>query len=123
MSLGVFVIIAILAVPPYLSGEPAEHLVESIPGVSKAFAEEHEEAAQVAFTGVVILGVTSLVGLIWFRREKILPTWFTAIVLLIAIAVFGSMAWTANLGGKIRHSEILGANAPPGFETKEHERD
>lgn len=123
VSLGVFVIVALLAVPPYLSGEPAKHLVQNMPGVSRTFAEQHEDAAQFAFTGIVILGVASLCGLIWFRREKLLPSWFTAIVLLISVGVFGLMAWTANLGGKIRHPEIAGDNAAPVSKKKEYEHD
>jgi hypothetical protein len=120
VSLGVFVIIALLAIPPYLSGEPAEHLVENIPGISKAFAEEHEEAAQFAFTGVVILGAASLFGLVWWRRGKIVPSWFATLLLLMALGVFGSMAWTANLGGKIRHPEIHGGNGTANAETTDH---
>ena len=35
ISLGVFVIVALLGIPAYLTGEPAEELVENLPGVSK----------------------------------------------------------------------------------------
>lgn len=39
-AFGVFVIAALLAVPGYLSGEPAEEGVESLPGVFKAIIKE-----------------------------------------------------------------------------------
>ena len=121
ISLGVFIVIALLAVPTYLSGEPAEDLMKNILGVSEVFLEEHEEAAQVAFTGVLILGAASLYGLIWFRRGKIIPAWFAMIVLLVSVGVLGSMVWTANLGGKIRHSEIVSGNSSPVSEKSEHD--
>ncbi|MGA7880692.1 MAG: hypothetical protein WCA06_13995 [Terrimicrobiaceae bacterium] len=35
-SLGLFIIIALLAIPTYLTGEPAEELVENLSGVDKA---------------------------------------------------------------------------------------
>ena len=103
VSLGVFVIVALLAIPAYLTGEPAEELVEDLPGVSETFIEQHEEAAQVAFAGVLIVGAAALGGLIFFRRGK---NWLSVIVLVLSLIVFVLMARTANLGGLIRHMEI-----------------
>jgi uncharacterized membrane protein len=103
MSLGFFIIIALLAIPAYLTGEPTEELVENLPSVSKASIEQHEEAAQVAFTGVLIVGAAALGGLIFCRRGK---NWLSVIVLVLSLIVFVLMARTANLGGLIRHTEI-----------------
>ena len=36
ISLGFLIVIALLAIPVYLTGEPAEELVENLPGVSKS---------------------------------------------------------------------------------------
>lgn len=105
-SLGVLVIIALLAVPAYLTGEPAEDLVKPLPGVSRMIMGHHEEAAEIAFTGLVVLGVASLAGLILFRRGKSLPAWLSGIILAGSLVVVGLMSWTANLGGQIRHTEI-----------------
>ncbi len=55
-SLGVLVLVALAAVPVYLTGEPAGDAVESLPGVSKPIMEQHEEAAGFAFTGSLALG-------------------------------------------------------------------
>jgi uncharacterized membrane protein len=112
-ALGVFVIVALAAVPVYLTGEPAEDGVESLPGVSKPVIKQHEEAAGAAFTGVVVLGVAALGGLILFRRGRALPVWFSVSLLVASLIVTGLMAWTANLGGQIRHSEIRAGNSPP----------
>ena len=109
-ALGVFVIVALAAVPVYLTGEPAEDGVESLPGVSKPVIEQHEKAAGVALTGVVVLGVAALGGLICFRRGRLLPAWFSVSLLATSMIVSGLMAWTANLGGQVRHTEIR-ANA------------
>ena len=105
MSLGFFIIIALLAIPAYLTGEPAEELVENLPGVSKASIEQHEEAAQVAFAGVLIVGAAALGGLIFFRRGRS-PNWLSVIVFALSLIVFVLMARAANLGGLIRHTEI-----------------
>ena len=111
-ALGVFVICALLAVPVYLTGEPAEHVAKRISGVSKPVIEQHEEAAGVAFTAVVVLGVGALAGLLLFRRGKPVPGWYSSVILVAALIVTGLMAWTANLGGLVRHPEIQSGNNP-----------
>jgi hypothetical protein len=105
-ALGLLVITAILAVPAFLTGEPAEGVVKALPGVSQAIIEQHEEAAHGAFIALCILGGVALAGLFWFRRGRLVPLWFSSVVLAGSLLVGGWMAWTANLGGQIRHSEI-----------------
>ncbi len=112
-ALGVFVLVALAAVPVYLTGEPAEEGVESLPGVSKSMMDSHEEAAGVAFVAVLVLGVASLGALVGFRPGKSLPAWCGNSVLVAALIVGGLMAYVANLGGQIRHSEIRSGTAPP----------
>jgi hypothetical protein len=106
IALGLLVTTALLAVPAFLTGEPAEGMVKGLPGVSKAIIEQHEEAAQGAFIGLCILGSVALAGLVWFRGGQRMPSWFGSVVLAGSLLVGGWMAWTANLGGQIRHSEI-----------------
>lgn len=119
-AFGVFVIVALLAVPVYLTGEPAEDVAKPLPGVSKPLIEQHEEAAAVAFTGVVVLGVGALAGLIVFRRGKVVPAWFGSVMLVASLFVSGLMAWTANRGGQIRHTEIR-SNPPALTSEKDHD--
>jgi uncharacterized membrane protein len=106
VSLGVFVIIALLAIPAYLTGEPAEEIVEHLPGVSEASIEEHEDAAKFAFAGVLVLGAAALGGLVIFRRGRPAPTWVAVVALVLSVIVFAMMVRTANLGGLIRHPEL-----------------
>jgi hypothetical protein len=46
MSLWVFVLVALVALPVYLTGEPAEEVVEHLPGVAESFIESYEEMTQ-----------------------------------------------------------------------------
>jgi len=57
------------------------------------------------------LGVVSLAGLLFFRRSRTIPLWFSGFALVLSLAATGAMGWTANLGGQIRHSEIRDASA------------
>jgi hypothetical protein len=105
-ALGVFIIVALVTVPVYLTGEPAEDVVKPLPGVSEPIIEQHEEAATVAFTGIVVLGVAALAGLLLFRRGKMVPAWYGYVVLAVSLIVGSLTTWTANLDGQVRHTEI-----------------
>lgn len=101
-----FAVTTLVSVPAYLTGEPAEDGVKGLPGVSKPIIEKHEEAAAVAFTGIIVLGVFGLGGLIRYRGDRVIPPWFTSSAVVASLVVCGLMAWTANLGGQVRHTEI-----------------
>ncbi|HXG94568.1 MAG TPA: hypothetical protein VNN73_19660 [Blastocatellia bacterium] len=105
-SLAAFVILALISIAVYLTGEPAEEIVEGLPGVSEAIIESHEKAALFAFIAVEALGVIALAGLILSRRSKHLLKWAATLALAVAVAAGGLMAWAANLGGQVRHTEI-----------------
>lgn len=106
VSLGIFVIIAVATVPVYFTGEPAEEIVEHLPGVEEPIIEEHEEAVLISFIAVGILGIAAI-GVLWrYRHADTIPKRFVITGLILSIVVFALMAWTADLGGKIRHSEI-----------------
>ena len=111
-SLGALVLVTMLAVPAYLTGEPAEDMVENLPGVAHDIIEQHEGAAQIAFIAQIILGVGALGGLIAFRGVRTIPSWFAGLAIAVAIVVSVLMARTANLGGELRHAEIR-SGAPP----------
>lgn len=105
-SYGVFVAAALLSVPAYFTGKPAEDWVKPLPGISQPVLEEHEEAAQVALAASQGLGLVSLAALWWFRGDKCVPLWLTGLILLLALLATSLLLWTANLGGQVRHTEI-----------------
>jgi hypothetical protein len=104
-AFGFLVAVALLSVPVYLTGEPAEDTVKSLPGVSKAIVEQHEEAAAVAFTGVIIVGLAGLTGLAASRGGRLTPAWFVSTTLGASVIVVALVGWTAHLGGQVRHTE------------------
>ena len=105
LALGLFVMVAVAALATMLTGEGAEEAVERLPGVTDAIIEPHEEAAKLAAIGAYVLGTISLAALVWVRRPR-LPRALTVVVLPIVLLVAGLMAYAANLGGQIRHTEI-----------------
>ncbi len=107
------VALALLAVPAYLTGEPAEKAIKAHPGTAPAAVEVHEDAAGVALVGMELVGAVALALLLFYRRRA-LPTTAAVSMLALSCIVAGLMAWTANLGGKIHHTEVAdSASAVP----------
>jgi uncharacterized membrane protein len=111
--------IAAVAVAVYLTGGPAGEAVEKLAGVTERGIEQHEEAAELATVAFSILGGLSLIALIVFRATRA-PRWIAFAGLVGSLAISGLMGWTANLGGRIRHSEIQSpSNQPAGNEVED----
>ena len=106
LALMILVFAALVAIPVYLTGEPAEEAVEKLAGVSTAALELHEDGAKVSMILMAITGVISLLGLVLVKTKKTLAGWFVFLALVSSTMTAVSMARTANLGGQIRHSEI-----------------
>jgi hypothetical protein len=106
VTLGLFVLIALVTVPVYLTGEPAEEMVENISGVSEGMIERHEDSALFSLIAVEVAGIIALAGLLLFVRNKRLGNLLAIATLALLLVTGGLMAWTANLGGQIRHTEI-----------------
>jgi hypothetical protein len=110
LGLAMLVLVALAAIPVFLSGEPAEETVEDLAGVSHASIESHEDAAKPAMVGLELLGLVALIGLLLHRGRVVAPR-FAALLLIAVIALSGGLAWTAHLGGQIRHPELRGGAA------------
>jgi uncharacterized membrane protein len=108
-ALGMFVVAAVLAVPSYLTGEPAAGAIKGLPGFSERIMEQHQAAAGVALAGCIALGIVALAGLLF--RGRAVTGWFGVLLLAGALVVVVLVARTANLGGQIRHSEIRAYDA------------
>ena len=120
LGLSVMVGLAVVTAVVFLSGEPAEEAVENVAGVSEAMIHPHEEAAEAALIVTGIAGALALVALGAYRRRA-LPRWLTGAAFMAALVAGTTLGWAANLGGRIRHTEI-GATASSGDEVEDHKR-
>jgi hypothetical protein len=105
-SLGATVLVALLTIPTYLTGEPAWEDIMGLPGDNDPFIESHQSAAQFAFGAAAGAGLVALIGLIMARKQKPVSRGIAVFVLVLLLATSGLMGWVANLGGMIRHTEI-----------------
>jgi hypothetical protein len=104
VALGLLVLSAVVAIPVYLTGEPAEEIVENLAGVSESMIDQHEDAALYSLIFMEITGVLGLLNLFFFKRA--FAAKFLVVTSLSSIIAAGSILWTASLGGQVRHSEI-----------------
>ena len=96
---------ALGAIPTYLTGEPAEHRVRSLPGIERDRIDEHQDAALWALVGIEILGAVSLAGLYLSQKSGQPPDRLVQVCLILSLAAFAIIGRTAYLGGQIHHPE------------------
>jgi uncharacterized membrane protein len=96
---------AIAGVAADLSGDAAEDAIRGFPGVKREVIHEHEEMADKAYILADVLGVLALGALVRWRRRPI-PAGATLVGIVATAFVGGAMAYTALLGGQIRHTEV-----------------
>lgn len=105
-GLWAFVLAGLAALPAYYSGEGAEEIVEGLPGVTKALIHEHEEAAEKALAGALVLAGAALAALAHAFKTKALSSKAAPAALALALPVLVLLAYAAHLGGLVRHSEL-----------------
>lgn len=108
VALSIIIIATVGALIAFRTGESAEETVEHIHGVTHEVIEEHEEAAERAILFFYGLGLLSAIALFLESRERKYANRLSFLVLCLAALAFYFVARTAVLGGKIRHTEIVG---------------
>ncbi|MBK5209580.1 MAG: hypothetical protein JJE44_08770 [Flavobacteriaceae bacterium] len=106
VALATFVIMSILTIPVFLTGEEAAETVENFAGISENIIEEHEELAEKAIWLMGLLGMLSLFNFYAIFKKLSFSKTITLITFVVSIATVALFAQVGNLGGQIRHSEI-----------------
>lgn len=106
------VLLAITAVPIYLTGEPAEEQLERQPWFDEHLVEVHEERAEAGLVTVLLTGVAAAVALWLGRRGQSYRAAASRLVVLGLLISAGLFALAALEGGQIRHDEIRPGAAP-----------
>jgi uncharacterized membrane protein len=124
-SLALFLGIALLTIPTYVTGNAAAEKICKLAsatapcqdtGLSRAMIEAHEGAALPAMALMELLGAFAWLGLWQYRRASRVPGWNLSVILLLSVVSFSLMARAADMGGEIHHPEIRDqgeAPAPP----------
>lgn len=105
-SLALLAVAGLSAVAVYLTGEPAEEVIEGLAGVSHEAIEGHEEFGIVALTGGLVTGLSAVGALFYGRLRRSLARWTVVLTFALAVVSVGVFTYTAYLGGKISHPEL-----------------
>lgn len=105
-AFGLFVFSALMAIPAFLTGEPAEDTVKNIAGITEDLISTHEKAASLALWFVIPTGLISLLAFWSVWKNDRLAKALTIITLLLSMGVSIMMFWVGKTGGQIRHSEF-----------------
>lgn len=100
-------ITSLMAIPVYLTGRSAEEIAEKLPGVTEQLIDVHESAAMFSLVLCMIVGAVAIATLIGRRFvSEAINLAATLVVLVLVLLTGASIAYTANLGGQLRHNEI-----------------
>jgi hypothetical protein len=100
------VLLALAAVPVYLTGESAEEQLEGQTWLDETRVEAHEEPAEAGLIVVLLTGAAALVTL-WRGRGGRPVSNIWAVLVLVGLVVSAVLfAVSAAAGGQIRHEEI-----------------
>ncbi len=110
VALSTFILMAIFAIPVFLTGEGAEETVEKISGISEQLINNHEELAEKAIWLMGFLGILSMISFFAIFKKLSFAKTITIITLIVSLGTFGVFAQLGNLGGGIRHTEISDAS-------------
>lgn len=106
-------VVGLMTIPAYLSGEPAEHGLNSTCEINEHVLEEHEELGFLSLLATLVTGLAA--GASWFLNRTRNLNWLNWIVLVFALASFPIIAITNSHGGQIRRPELwTGSSAAPG---------
>lgn len=101
-----FVIIALLGIPTYISGGAARRAIEGTADISSDIIAAHQDAATFAFGALLITGWLCWFALWQYRRLGKPSRWVMPAVAVVGLYTLAAMVGTGSLGGAINHPEI-----------------
>src|SRR5687767_3130629 len=113
MGLECVFVVALATLPAYVSGAAARETLRPTRELPEAIVAAHHNAALVAFLWMQLTGVVAWVALWQQRQLDRTPRRTVGAVMLLLLVTLAVMGNAANLGGGVRHPEVL----PPGAAT------
>jgi len=115
-SLVIFVVIALITIPTYVTGNAAQIKLLDLGAigdadsarVTQSLVQTHEGAAFLALTLMELTGALAWLALWQFRRTSLLSSGMAGTLLMLSLITIGVTALAANVGGHISHPEIRG---------------
>lgn len=97
-----------------VTGDQAAPLTRGAPWHDDSLVNRHEQAADRAATGLFVVGLMAVAGLVASRGGRPVPGWSVIGTLVLVGATGVLLGLTAQSGGHIRHTEIRPGFSVPG---------
>jgi hypothetical protein len=114
IALEALYVVALLTFPAYLSGVGAQQSLLTREDIAQPYVDAHWDAAVFTFVLMQLAGACAWLALWKYRRNTRWSGTLVIAVFIFSTLSFAAAARTANLGGEIRHPEILVDAQPPG---------
>ena len=108
VSFEVIFLVALATMPAYISGNAAAEALTGDDPISMEAIARHNDAALGSFVLVQAAGFFAWLALWRMRRMGRLTSGATHAVVVLTVMSIAAVARAANLGGEIRHPEIVG---------------
>ena len=105
----ILILCAAAGVVAFYSGPSAFELLQEKLVAERDLVEDHAAIARAAFIVTLVGGVLALQALLQFAQEEPPARWLRTTILLTTLLACYLMAWSAHLGGQIRHPEVRGS--------------
>lgn len=112
IACGFLLVSALLAIAAYYSGPEAYEVLEAELRAEKDRVEDHAVLGRSVFVGMIVVGVGALQALLQFLQGESPAKWHRWALFALTLVMCYLFAWTAHLGGGIRHPEIRGVEIP-----------
>jgi uncharacterized membrane protein/uncharacterized membrane protein YidH (DUF202 family) len=116
VSLAFYALLALLAVPTYISGNAADEVLKKTAGWPTDLVHAHQGAAMLGLIFIEITGLAALIGLWQYSRmsrpfPQSVARWNAPVVMILSVATCLVMTVAGNTGGAIRHQEAAGGTS------------
>lgn len=106
LTLWCYTILGVFAILAYMTGDGAEKIIETYPGITENIIEPHENWALFFFIGLMLLSSASIIVLFLTKTNEMLLKKFNLYLLISAFLICFLAVKTGITGGEIRHTEI-----------------
>jgi len=106
-ALVTFIIVALIGIPSFLSGDGTKEAIKNLPGISEKTIDAHEEWGEKAIWFIGALGVVSVAALYLAIKNNRKFKMICLITLIISVLTIGMMVMVGYTGGQIRHIELV----------------
>jgi uncharacterized membrane protein len=97
---------AVAGTVAFYSGPSALEMLQNQLEEERSVVEDHAAIGRAAFIATLVAAALAIQALLQYAQEEPPARWLRVAILVLVLATCYLLAWSAHLGGQIRHPEI-----------------